>query len=241
MKVVGVIPARYASTRFPGKPLAPIMNKPMIQWVYEGAQGSRLLSELYVATDDERIQKAVLGFGGKVKMTSPEAPSGSDRIAEAIKGDDFEIVVNIQGDEPLISGEIIDTAIKALTENNAAVVGTLCKEIKEESELNNPNVVKVVRDQNNYALYFSRSRIPSTGRTFKHIGIYVYKFKFLMEFLKLERTPLEKTERLEQLRILENGFKIGVGEITQNLISVDTPEDLNRVEKFLQGKQRWKK
>jgi 3-deoxy-manno-octulosonate cytidylyltransferase (CMP-KDO synthetase) len=233
MKIIGVIPARFASSRFPGKPIEKILGKPMIQWVYEGAKQSKLLNKIIVATDTEKIYNTVKGFGGEVKLTSPDAPSGSDRIAEAIKDEPYDIVVNIQGDEPLITGEVIDTAIKALTEHPDAVVGTLYKKIEDTDEFEDPNVVKVVFDKNGYAIYFSRSKIPSKGNLYKHIGIYVYKFDFLMKFLTLDRTALEVSEKLEQLRIIENGFKIGVGEITKKLYSVDTKADLLKVEKYL--------
>ncbi len=233
MKIIGVIPARFASSRFPGKPIEKILGKPMIQWVYEGAKQSKLLNKIIVATDNEKIYNTVNDFGGEAKLTSPEAPSGSDRIAEAIKDEPYDIVVNIQGDEPLMSGEVIDTAIKALSEHSEAVVGTLYKKIEDADEFENPNVVKVVFDKKGYAIYFSRIKIPSKGNVYKHIGIYVYKYDFLMKFLTLDRTALEISEKLEQLRILENDFKIGVKEITQKLYSVDTKDDLLKVEKYL--------
>lgn len=240
MKIIGVIPARFASTRFPGKPLAEINGKPMIQWVYQGVLNSRLLSLVMVATDNEKIFETVKGFGGEAVMTPENCRSGSDRIARAIKDVDCEVVVNIQGDEPLITGTIVDEAVKALIDKPEAVVGTLCSPIIDDNENSDGNVVKVVFDKNGYALYFSRARIPVTGPAFKHIGIYVYNKDFLLKFPKMKRTELEKNERLEQLRILENGYKIGINTIHDQLFSVDTKQDLEKVNKIIKERNNGK-
>ncbi|MDD3626618.1 MAG: 3-deoxy-manno-octulosonate cytidylyltransferase [bacterium] len=235
MKVIGVIPARIGSTRLPKKPLELILGKPMIQWVWEGAKKSKLLNELIVATDDKSIVKAVEGFGGNAVLTPASCQSGSDRIAKAVSKLKADIVVNIQGDEPLMTGPVVDQAIKALIKHPEAVVGTVCKEIKDPEDYDNPNAVKVVFNRHGYAIYFSRSRIPATGKAYKHMGIYSYGYDFLKQFTKLKQTPLEIAEKLEQLRILENGFKIGILPVNQTLISVDTKEDLDRVENYLKG------
>ena len=253
-RVVAIIPARWASTRFPGKPLARIKNKPMIQWVVEQAQQASRISEVIVATDDDRILEAVAGFGGKAIMTSPDHISGSDRIAEVASGLNCDIVVNIQGDEPLIPPENIDQVIDCLDKNSSLNVATLMMAIQASDEITDPNVVKVVADQKGRALYFSRSAIPfhrdewknelpgnsskskkkGVSRVFKHIGLYAYTRKFLLEFTRMDPTPLEKLEKLEQLRILEHGHPIQV-EMTERVsMGVDCIEDLEKVERFLE-------
>ena len=241
MNIVAIIPARFGSTRLHGKPLASIGGKPMIQWVYERAKGSLLLSDIIVATDDERILKAVKSFGGKAVMTGKELRSGTDRVAEAISGIPAEIVVNIQGDEPLIDSRMIDDAIRPLLDCPDILLGTLKTRITDEEQYHDPNVVKVVTDKEGFALYFSRSPIPYGSAPFKvnallpykHVGLYVFRRDFLMQFSRLEPSALEKMENLEQLRAIENGFRIKVVETACNPISVDTPEDLEKVRSMI--------
>ena len=244
MRVAVIIPARYASTRLEGKPLADILGKPMVQWVYEQGAGAKLSQTSVVATDDERVLKAVESFGGRSVMTSSTHTSGTDRVAEAARGIDAGIIVNLQGDEPLIRPRMIDAAIRPLLEDSDILVSTLKTKIASRSDYLDPNIVKVVTDKDGFALYFSRSPVPyerapfeKTGATpYKHIGIYVYRKSFLELFTKLEPTPLEKAECLEQMRILENGFRIKVVETEHNPISVDTPEDLEKVREIFKGR-----
>lgn len=241
MDITAIIPARYASTRLPGKPLLDISGKPMIQHVYERAQKAELVNRVMVATDDRRIFDAVERFGGRAVMTSESHKSGTDRLAEVAKGIDSDIIVNIQGDEPLIEPGMIDEAIRPLMEDGSIVMGSLKAEIRDETELNNHNVVKVVVDRNDFALYFSRYPIPYirddsplsllTGR-FKHIGLYVYRREFLLEYAGMPQTPLEEAEKLEQLRALENGYRIKVPTTRYQSIGVDTEEDLERVRRL---------
>lgn len=243
MKAVAVIPARYASTRLNGKPLADICGKPMIERVYAVAKAARLLNDVIVATDDVRILKAVVAFGGKAVMTSVDHASGTDRIAEAIKEVEADIVVNLQGDEPTIEPEAIDAAIRPLLDDPAIDVATLKTEITVESEYLDPNVVKVVTDNDGFALCFSRSPLPyyrdgfkkKTISPYKHIGLYVYRRAFLIEFAALPPSALELSERLEQMRALENGARIRVVETGANPVSVDTPEDLEKVRRIIKG------
>jgi 3-deoxy-manno-octulosonate cytidylyltransferase (CMP-KDO synthetase) len=252
-KISAVIPARYGSTRFEGKPLADILGKPMIQHVYEGVRQSKLISEVIVATDDQRIVDAVESFSGKAVMTSPAHFTGTDRVAEVAKKLRSEIIVNVQGDEPLIKGEIIDKAIRPLLADDSLQLSTLMTRIEEVRDWLNPHIVKVVADQEDFALYFSRSPIPFPRelqigrlesnpfgtnrplpkRVFKHIGVYVFRRKFLLQFSKMKPTPLEKLEKLEQLRALENGHRIKVTPVDYEPICVDTPEDIQKVEAFL--------
>ena len=239
-KIIGMIPARYASTRFRGKVIADIVDKPMIQRVYEQANKSTMLDQLIVAVDDERVYKVVKGFGGKVVMTSTGHESGTDRIAEAIENIDADIVVNIQGDQPLFDARMIEEAVQPMLEDPNIMMSTLKTKIGEE-DYNDPAVVKVVVDENDFALYFSRSLIPYsrdkvTMDVYEHVGLYVYRKDFLLKVSKLPRTYLEKIEMLEQLRVLENGYKLKVIETkceSISGISVDTPEDLIKVENIL--------
>jgi len=239
-KVIGVIPARYGSSRFPGKIIAEIAGLPMIQRVYEKVSKSKILSELIVAVDDKRILDCVESFGGKAVMTGYNHQSGTDRIAEVVKNFEDCIVVNIQGDQPLIDPIMIDEAVQPLLDDQALQMSTLKIKIGEE-EYEDPAVVKVVVDENDMALYFSRSLIPYSQNKveidiFEHVGLYVYRKDFLLEISKLPQSYLEKTESLEQLRVLEKGHKIKVIETTSDRIagiSVDTPEDLAKVEKLI--------
>ncbi len=235
MKVLCVIPARYASTRLPGKPLSMIAGKPMIQHVYERACQAQLPNEVVVATDNELVEKAVLDFGGKVVMTSPDHPSGTDRLAEvALMYPDVDVIVNVQGDEPMIPPEVIDRLAEAFNGDADLNMATM-KVVMDEEDYENPAAVKVVTDQQGYALYFSRSLMPYPRnkpegfKVFKHVGIYAYRRNFLLKYAALAPTPLEKAESLEQLRALENGYKIKVLESDFQGIGVDTPEDLAAV------------
>ena len=244
MKILGIIPARYGSTRLEGKPLKDICGKPMIQWVYEAVQKASLLDALIVATDDQRIVGAVEAFGGIATLTSPGHKTGTDRIAEVAREHEANIVVNIQGDEPLLDPRMIDEAIQPLLDEPDLKAATLCRPIQSEEDLHVPHVVKVVFDLNGNALYFSRSLIPFARKqegfqAFEHIGIYVYRKSYLMEYVALPQTPLEVTESLEQLRILENGVrcKVVVTQYDYLGLSVDTAEDLERVRAILADRQ----
>jgi 3-deoxy-manno-octulosonate cytidylyltransferase (CMP-KDO synthetase) len=237
-KVAIIIPARYASTRFPGKPLAQIHGHPMIEYVYKKALKVRGVNDVIVATDDERIKEAVRLFGGKVVMTSESCASGTDRVAEAALSIDADIVVNVQGDEPAIEPLAIEKAIEPLLKDDNLPMATLMAPIRNEAELDNINIVKVVGDLQGNALYFSRSLIPNSARgnkyaPHKHIGLYVYRRDFLLKISKLPKTPLEETEQLEQLRVLENGYKIRLVEIAESFFGVDTPEQLKQIEALL--------
>ena len=248
MKILGIIPARYASTRFPGKPLTMINGKSMIQRVYEQSMKSDLLADVVVATDDQRIYDAVIAFGGKVMMTSTEHNSGTDRCCEIVEkiGNKYDAVVNIQGDEPFINPEQINQ-IASLIATEESQIASLCKPIKDEDELFDENVVKVVFNKNFKALYFSRQTIPflrkveknekawMEQRTFyKHIGIYAYKTDVLKEIALLPQSGLELSECLEQLRWLENSYSIKMGITEYESYSIDTPQDVEKCLKFFQ-------
>jgi 3-deoxy-manno-octulosonate cytidylyltransferase (CMP-KDO synthetase) len=237
MKRVIVIPARYASTRLHGKPLAKIAGKPLIQWVYERAGASMLQDEVLIATDDDRVRDAALSFGAAVVMTSPDCASGTDRVYEAVRGRGADIIVNLQGDEPLIRGDMID-ALFSVFEKESLDMATLCVPLSDKSELESPHTVKVVLDERGFALYFSRSPIPffqkpSGVPIYKHVGIYGFSRPFLDKFVSLPKGKLEETESLEQLRALEAGYRIKVLVTDYNGISVDTPEDLERARLLL--------
>lgn len=240
--ILGIIPARFQSARFPGKALALLDGKPLIQHVYERAILSRYLSRVIVATDDERIAEAARSFKAPVRLTRPDHPSGTDRCAEVAASENADIIVNIQGDEPLIDPAAIDTAILAILDAPQIPMATLKKRIENPEELHNPNVVKVVTDLQGNAIYFSRFCIPYNREGnvphFKHIGLYVYRREFLLKYPDLPRGPLEMAERLEQLRALENGYKIRVAETEYESHGVDTPEDLERVRQVLELESR---
>ncbi len=248
--VVGIIPARYTSVRFPGKVLALLWGKPIVQHVYERAKKAKTLNDVIVATDDERVMRAVESFGGKCVMTSPEHPSGTDRIAEVARQLDCDVVVNIQGDEPLIAPEAIDAAVQPFFTDPTIKMTTLATPIVDEGEYINPNVVKVVVDRDSFALYFSRSPLPffrpkgkmsesphfnlpedAPVRPLRHIGLYAYRREFLLQFAQWSPTDLERSEGLEQLRALEHGVRIKVVLTSYRSVGVDTPEDLERLEK----------
>ena len=257
MKVIGVIPARYQSTRLPGKVLVDIAGKPMVQHVYERASQAKCLSEVIVATDDERVRRAVEQFGGRVEMTSPYHASGTDRVAEVAGRVECDVVVNIQGDEPLIDPQVIEAAVAPFASDPELRMGTVATPIRTLEEHLDESVVKVVLDRRGYALYFSRAPIPffrldspspwpqeqrrqhpvSNLWPLKHIGLYVYTRETVIWFAGLEPTPLEQTERLEQLRALENGCPIRVVTVDYSPISVDTPEDLERVRRIMGGRK----
>lgn len=242
MNILCVIPARYSSTRLPGKPLANIAGKPMIQHVYERAALAKKLTKVLVATDHELVYQTVQSFGGTAMMTSADHPTGTDRLAEvAEKFSIADIIINVQGDEPLIDPQVIDQLAIAFEQDTDLVMATLMTEMSDH-ELTNPNAVKVITDINGYALYFSRSLIPfprvkEVGLpVHKHLGIYAYRRDFLLKYAKLAPTPLERTESLEQLRALEHGYKIKVIKTKFQSIGVDTLEDLERVNQLLNKK-----
>jgi 3-deoxy-manno-octulosonate cytidylyltransferase (CMP-KDO synthetase) len=235
LTIVVVIPARYASTRFPGKPLADLWGKPLVQHVHERARQAQGAERVIVATDDDRIAATARGFGAEVAMTSPEHVSGTDRVAEVARGLDADLIVNVQGDEPLIEPAAIDAAVAPLAEDDSIPMGTLCCPIEAVEELADPNVVKVVVDRAGFALYFSRLPIPfvrdrsADATRCRHVGLYVYRREILLELAALPPTPLEQAEKLEQLRALEHGYSIRVVEIPSAWPGVDTPGDLERV------------
>jgi 3-deoxy-manno-octulosonate cytidylyltransferase (CMP-KDO synthetase) len=244
MTTIGIIPARYGSSRLPGKPLKMICGKPMIQHVYEQAMQATTLDRVVVATDDQRIVAAVEAFGGEAFLTSLDHKTGSDRIAEVAAHMECDIVVNIQGDEPLISPEIIDEFVQEILHDPKLVMVTGCHEIHDEQALQNPNVVKVASNLQGFALLFSRSLIPYPRYTqrfaaYEHIGIYVYTKDFLMTYITLEETPLAATESLEQMRVLEHGYAIKIVKtrFPYDALSVDTQEDLEHVERIMLAKQ----
>lgn len=245
--VLAVIPARYGATRLPGKPLAEIAGKPMIQHVWERVRRAQKVSRVLVATDDERIMKAVVAAGGEAVMTRADHRSGTERVAEVAAGPagrDADILVNVQGDEPLIEPAAVDAAVDALVEDEAARIGTIAVPIEKPADVMDPNIVKVVLDFDGNALYFSRAPIPwvrdsrSAGspvraRHLKHLGLYSFRRDALLEFDTLPPGELERLEQLEQLRWLENGYKIRVAETPFDSVSVDVPEDIARVEKLI--------
>ncbi len=241
-KIIGVIPARYASTRFPGKPLAMLDGKSMIRRVYEQAFYSKYINDVLVATDDKRILNEVLSFGGNAVLTSKRHKTGTDRIVEAIKGIKCDIVVNIQGDEPFIKPEVIDSAIKPLLNDSKINVSTLAFPFKEN--VNDENKVKVVFDKNYNALYFSRSVIPNNSRNttniiyYKHLGLYVYRKDFLLKFSREKQSELEKAEKLEQLRMLSMGEKIKVVITKDDSISIDTLKDYKKALQYINKRGR---
>jgi 3-deoxy-D-manno-octulosonate cytidylyltransferase len=241
-EVVIVIPARFGSTRLPGKPLVSLAGKPMIQHVYERSKLAGRASRVIVATDDERIVRAVESFGGTARMTRPDHRTGTERVAEVAAHEKGDIFVNVQGDEPLLDPVSVDTAIEALLEEPAASIATVATPIKSPADIMDPNVVKTVLDFDNNGLYFSRAPIPWVRDTaskiqvrhLKHLGLYVFQRDALLEYPTLPQGELERIEQLEQLRWLENGWKIRVAEVEHDAVSVDVPEDVARVEKLLQ-------
>jgi 3-deoxy-manno-octulosonate cytidylyltransferase (CMP-KDO synthetase) len=257
MKVVAIIPARISSTRLPEKPLALIGNKPLIQWVYENVSKSRYITDTIVATDSEKIKKVVEGFGGRAEMTSPYHVSGTDRVAEVARKINAEIILNVQGDEPFITTDVIDVVLKLMLRDQTVVMASAKTNITDISEFFNPAVVKVICDKSDRAIYFSRAPIPyyrdefqeykKTGKidrkkaleicskTYKHIGIYCYLWDFLMKFTKMKQSFLEEVEKLEQLRAIENGVIIKVPTVVYNGFGIDTLADLEKARKLLKG------
>jgi 3-deoxy-manno-octulosonate cytidylyltransferase (CMP-KDO synthetase) len=250
MKVVAVIPARWHSTRLKGKILADINGKPMVQHVWERVSKARLVDEVIVAVDKERVKKKVESFGAKAVLTSPDQPSGSDRIAEVVRSMEVDIVINVQADEPLINPLMIDELAQVFEYDPKVKMATLIKRIEREEEVQDPNVVKVVVDRKGNALYFSRSPIPCvtvrdgdkkalpesqevSNRYFKHIGLYSYTKEFLLTYTSLPKSTLEEEEKLEQLRVLEHGYKIRTLETRYESIGVDTEEDLELVREIM--------
>jgi 3-deoxy-manno-octulosonate cytidylyltransferase (CMP-KDO synthetase) len=241
-KVIVVIPSRYGSTRLPGKALVPLAGKPMVQHVYERAKRAQTVHRVIVATDDQRIMDAVAAFGGEARMTRSDHRTGTERIAEVAVHEDGDVFVNVQGDEPLIDPVAIDTAVGALLEEPQAQISTVATPIRHAGDIMDPNVVKTVLDFDGNALYFSRAPIPWIRDTqqkvhvnyWKHLGLYVFQREALLEFPTLPQGALEKIEQLEQLRWLENGWKIRVAEVAHDAVSVDVPEDVARVEKLMQ-------
>ncbi|WP_293720710.1 3-deoxy-manno-octulosonate cytidylyltransferase [uncultured Cetobacterium sp.] len=238
MKFLGVIPARYESTRLPRKPLKDICGHTMIEWVYKRAMKSNL-DRVVVATDSQEVFDVVKDFGGDVIMTDTNHLNGTSRIAEVCdKITDYDVVINIQGDEPLIEADMINSLIEVFKQENDLKMATLKHKLNKKEDIENPNFVKVITDKKDYAIYFSRSVIPYPRNEnldiyFKHVGIYGYKREFVLEYSKLESTPLENSESLEQLRVLENGYRIKVLETPYEIIGVDTAEELERVRKYI--------
>jgi len=245
LRVVVVIPARYGSTRLPGKPLVSLAGKPMIQRVYERAKLVQRVNRVIVATDDERIVNAVKGFGGEVRMTRSDHRTGTERVAEVAAHEDGDVFVNVQGDEPLLDPAAVDTAVASLLEEPVAAISTVATAIKTPADIMDPNVVKTVLDFDGNALYFSRAPIPWVRDTaskilvrhLKHLGLYVFQREALLEYPTLPQGELERIEQLEQLRWMENGWKIRVAEVEHDAVSVDVPEDVARVERLLQGQK----
>lgn len=243
IKVVVVIPARYLSTRLPGKPLVSLAGKPMIQRVYERVRLAQRVDRVIVATDDERIVKAVEGFGGEARMTRADHRTGTERVAEVAAREEAELFVNVQGDEPLLDPVAVDTAVASLREEPAASIATVATPITTPADIMDPNVVKTVLDFDGNALYFSRAPVPWVRDTaskiqvrhLKHLGLYVFQREALLEYPTLPQGELERSEQLEQLRWLENGWKIRVAEVAHDAVSVDVAEDVARVEKLLEG------
>jgi len=243
--IVGIIPARFASTRLMGKPLADICGKPMIQHTWQSAKKAKLLDKVVIAVDDEKVFQVAKSFGAEVYLTPREVASGSDRIAlVASKLPEAQIIVNIQGDEPFIKGKMIDEAIEPLLFDKKVSLSTLAKKITTVEEMKAASVVKVVFDYNNYAMYFSRAPIPyardartnlervENAEMYKHVGLYVYRKEVLQKFTTLRQTDLEMTEKLEQLRFLEHGFKMKIVVTEYDSLSVDTPKDLELARRY---------
>ncbi len=243
MKIIGVIPARYKSSRFPGKPLTDICGKPMIYWVYRQAKKVEEFDRVYVATDDERIRDACTEHGMDVIMTADSHPTGSDRVAEVARKVEGDLFVNVQGDEPVIDPEMIRQVISIFREDDSVYFGSLKKEITDPEEIRAASTVKVVTDDRGDALYFSRSVIPSNlkdgrlARVFRHVGIYAYKREFLLNFSEMEQTELELGEGIEPLRAMQNGYKIRLKETEYSSIGVDLPEHIAPVEEIIRASE----
>lgn len=239
MKTLAVIPARYASTRLPAKPLINIAGVPLVVRVFQNVRKCRTVDRVIVATDDERIVEAVQSCGGEAMMTPPELPSGGDRVAYVAERIPSEFVLNVQGDDPLVGSDMIDPLVEALVNDDSVKLAVLAKKIEREEEVSAKDIVKMVFDRSGRALYFSRSPIPyprnDGGVWYKHIGPYGWRRDFLLDFSKWAQTPLEKTESLEMLRVLEMGYSIRCVETRRDTIEIDTPEDVERLEKYLKS------
>jgi 3-deoxy-manno-octulosonate cytidylyltransferase (CMP-KDO synthetase) len=254
LKIIGIIPARYSSKRLPGKPLIQIEGKPLVQMVYEGAKKSKFLDRVIVATDSARISDVVYGFGGEAYLSLRRHPTGTDRVAEVVRNLNYDLVLNIQCDQPFLNPKMIDDLVTAMFEERNLFMGTLAKKLDDPQNLKNPNVVKVVLDQKGFALYFSRFPIPylrdlhhtahSRGSNqidlkkspyYEHMGIYIFRKDFLLKFASWRETPLEKCEKLEQLRALENGYRIKVCVTKHQSFTIDVPADLLRLKKQMKG------
>ena len=245
MDAVGIIPARYGSTRFEAKLLADLCGKPVIQHTWENAKKSNLIEDLIIATDDKRIYNAAKGFGANVVYTSQAHRSGSDRLTEVASSIDAKVIVNIQADEPLLHPSMIDDVVGPVLKDASTVMATLCHKIKDPAQIQDPSVVKVVFDRNGFALYFSRAPIPYERMgsddklqaidCYKHIGIYAYAKDFLFTFKSLPQSRLERIEKLEQLRVLENGYRIKVIETKFDTVGIDTPSDLQKAVEAIKG------
>lgn len=259
MQAIGIIPARYGSTRFEGKLLQDLCGKPVIQHTWENAKKSKSIEDLIIATDDKRIYNTARGFGAKVTYTSKAHKSGSDRLTEVVSSIDTKVVVNIQADEPFIHPSMIDDVVSPFLKDKSLHMATLCHKIKKTEDLLDPNVVKVVMDRKGFVLYFSRLAIPYAPRTtheseaqrslpkgdaqrtmnhYKHIGLYAYTKDFLFTFKSLPQSRLEKIEKLEQLRVIENGYKIKVVETKHDTVGIDTPEDLVKAIEVIKGSKQ---
>jgi 3-deoxy-manno-octulosonate cytidylyltransferase (CMP-KDO synthetase) len=255
LKIIGIIPARYSSKRLPGKPLIQIEGKPLVQMVYEGAKKSKFLDRVIVATDSARISDVVYGFGGEAYLSLRRHPTGTDRVAEVVRNLNYDLVLNIQCDQPFLNPKMIDDLVLSMLKERNLSMGTLAKRLDDPQKLKNPNVVKVVLDQKSFAIYFSRFPIPyirdmrltvhSKGSNkvdlkrwpyYEHIGIYIFRKDFLLKFASWRETPLEKYEKLEQLRALENGYKIKVCVTKHQSFTIDVPADLLRLKKQMRGK-----
>jgi len=246
MKVTAIIPSRYESKRFPGKPLVDIAGKTMIQRVYEQSEKSDLVDAVYVATDSDEIYTSVLGFGGNVVMTSNTCSSGTDRVAEAariLELAEHDVIVNVQGDQPVLQSECLNDLIQLFLLRPDLGMGTLAYGLSDEKEINDPNNVKVIFDEDKFAIYFSRAKIPfdrdgtSVVQYYKHLGIYAYSYAFLQEFTRLPQSRLENIERLEQLRVLESGNRIQVAVTVYNSPSVDDPDDIIKIVEILKERE----
>lgn len=244
MKIIGVIPARYKSSRFPGKPLVDICGRPMIYWVYQQARKVPEFDEIYIATDDDQIRKACEKYDMNVIMTSDRHPTGSDRVAEVASMVEGDLFVNVQGDEPVINPEMIRQVISIFTEDESVYFGSLKKEITDPEEIKALSTVKVVTDDQGDAMYFSRSVIPSNqkdgnlARVFRHVGIYAYRKEFLLKFAAMEQTELELGEGIEPLRAMQKGYKMRLKETEYSSIGVDLPEHVTRVERIIRGEEQ---
>ncbi len=242
--ILAVIPARFASTRYPGKIIAPLAGKPLVLHAYERALEAELVSEAVIATDDERVVEALQPYGARVMMTRTDHACGTDRIAEVAAREEAPIIVNLQGDEPLMDPRTVDAAVRPLLEDETLVMSTARRRIEDPEEVDNPNVVKVVCDASGKALYFSRLPIPCVRDEvdrqanprchWQHLGLYVYRRDFLLQYSQMEQTPLELLEKLEQLRVLERGYRIAVIDTDYEAVGVDTPEDMARVRAILE-------